>query len=116
MTKPIMILAISTIILVGDFIPLAEASVGWKGFLIDVGFGGSQVYEYWESVVIPQGEIRSGTLTIRCPNGDWLSQGASVGNSVDVSANPSVFAALRPDGFVSETITQSKVVGIEKEL
>ena len=53
MTNAITILAISTVILSVTFIPLAEASVGWNGFLREIGFGGPQVYEVSAVSLVP---------------------------------------------------------------
>jgi len=54
MTNTVLILGISIILVSVTFIPLAEAAVSWNGFLKQVGFGGTQVYEVSDTTVIPE--------------------------------------------------------------
>jgi len=66
MTNTITILAISTVLVSVTFIPLAEASVGWNGFLQEIGFGGSQIYEVSAVSVIPADESFGNEVQLRC--------------------------------------------------
>ena len=75
MTNTITILAILIIILSVTFIPLAEASVGWNGFLREIGFGGPQVYEVSEVSLVPVanpggGNHKGNQVQLRCLEGD----------------------------------------------
>jgi len=72
MTKTITILAISTIILSITFIPLAEGTAGWNGFLREIGFGGTQVYEVSGVSLIPAGTTVGSIAQLRCLDGDWF--------------------------------------------
>jgi len=88
MTNKITILAISTIILSVTFIPLAEASVGWNGFLQEIGFGGPQIYEVSAVSVIPAGELFGNQVQIRCLDGDRFLTGFP---TVTITIDPSTF-------------------------
>jgi len=73
MTNTITILAISTIILSVTFIPLAEGTAGWNGFLREIGFGGTQVYEVSGVSVILAGERDGDIVQLRCLDGDYFA-------------------------------------------
>jgi len=73
MTNTITILAISTIILSVTFIPLAEGTAGWNGFLREIGFGGTQVYEVSGVSVIPAGTNLGSEVQLRCLDGDYFA-------------------------------------------
>ena len=73
MTNTITILAISTIILSVTFIPLAEGAIGWNGFLREIGFGGTQVYEVSGVSVIPAGTTDGSEVQLRCLDGDYFA-------------------------------------------
>jgi len=87
MTNTITILAISTVLISVTFIPLAEASVGWNGFLRDIGFGGTQVYEVSGVSVIPALGTIGSVVQIRCLDGDWF---VSDEPAVVLTVDPSV--------------------------
>jgi len=72
MTNTVLILGISIILVSVAFIPLAEAAVSWNGFLKQVGFGGTQVYEVSGVAIIPEGQSFGSGVEIRCLDGDWM--------------------------------------------
>jgi len=70
MTNTITILALSTVLLSVTFIPLAEGAVGWNGFLQEIGFGGSQIYEISGVSIIPELTTIGSEVELRCLDGD----------------------------------------------
>ena len=73
MTNTITILAISTVLVSVTFIPLAEGTAGWNGFLREIGLGGTQVYEVYEVSVIPAGTVTGSEVQLRCLDGDYFA-------------------------------------------
>ena len=71
MYKKILILAITASFIISS-IPLAEASISWNGFLRDIGFGGSQIYEVSGVSVIPTSSVFGNEVQLRCLDGDWF--------------------------------------------
>jgi len=74
--KKILIFAITFSFIITS-IPLAEASVSWNGFLRDIGFGGSQIYEVSAVSLVPAanpggGNHEGNDVQLRCLDGDWL--------------------------------------------
>ena len=117
MNKKILILVIASPFIITS-IPLAEASIGWNGFLREIGFGGSQVYESSETTVFPIGTQSSPPVSIRCMDGDWM---------MNVGLNPSVeITSVDPEGqivtfsgsvnFIQESGPYPKTVGIDTTL
>jgi len=53
-------------------IQYAEGAVSWNGFLREIGFGGTQVYEVSEEGVLLQGELISEDIDILCLEGDIM--------------------------------------------
>jgi hypothetical protein len=83
MTKTITILAISTILVSVTFIPLAEGTAGWNGFLREIGLGGTQVYEVSGVSVMPAGTVTGSEVQLRCLDGDYFFS-----TSTDFVQNP----------------------------
>jgi len=108
MTNTITILAISTIILSVTFIPLAEASIGWNGFLREIGFTSSPIYEVSDTVTIDVGSRFSNTVSILCLQGDWLNVGTT-----EFVANPEVEIRDNVIIPVKEGERLSQIIGIE---
>jgi len=52
-------------------IQYAEGAVSWNGFLKEIGFGSSQVYEVIGKTTISAGETDGETITLLCDEGDW---------------------------------------------
>jgi len=97
-------------------VPIAEGEISWNGFLKQVGFGGTQVYEVSDTTVIPAGETISPEVLLLCLDGDWMFVGAGeVQTTVDIVTNPPLFVTgvsfmIKPD-LVSQPF--SKAVGTE---
>ena len=102
MDKKILILAITVSFIITS-IPFAEASVGWNGFLRDIGFGGTQIYEVSAVSVIPAGGAHGPEVTLLCSEGDWMNFGSPnfLAFSVDVVTNPSAVDAGKKINFQS---------------
>jgi len=98
------------------FLPLAEGAVSWNGFLKQVGFGGTQVYEVSDTTVIPAGETTSETLTMLCNDGDWMFMGIGpTQTTLDILTNPLVFIEGFGFNFITDPVDQPflKTVGTE---
>jgi len=50
----------------------AEGALGWNGFLKEIGFGGSQVYEISREAILRQGETATEEFRLFCLEGDTL--------------------------------------------
>jgi len=62
-------------------VPIAEGEISWNGFLKQVGFGGTQVYEVsGVSVIPPTDDIfdPGSPVEFRCLDGDWLLNGEPI--------------------------------------
>jgi len=69
-------------------VPIAEGEISWNGFLKEVGFGGTQVYEVSGESVIQIGFIEGDVIQLRCLEGDTFYDGVRnvrMSTSVDVS-------------------------------
>jgi hypothetical protein len=118
MTNTITILALSTVILSVTFIPLAEASIGWNGFLQEIGFGGPQIYEVTDSFVIPvETEEKDAVhfVSIRCLDGDWMYVGINPHDSSEISSPTPTGGALVFDNekFIRVDGSSSRIIGID---
>jgi len=67
----------------------AEGAVSWNGFLREVGFGGTQVYEVSDSILIPEGQTTRETITLLCLDGDWMDNT----DNINFVSSPPVFVA-----------------------
>jgi len=59
-----------TVLLGFTQVPIAEGEISWNGFLKQVGFNPSTVYEVTAVSVIPAGEIFGNKVEVRCLEGD----------------------------------------------
>ncbi len=92
----------------------AEGAVSWNGFLKQVGFAGTQVYEVSDTVIIEAADTDSPSMAASCLDGDWMFVGAGeVDTSVDVVVNPSVEIAGFAADLIRENKPFTKTTGIE---
>jgi len=116
--KKILILAITVSFIITS-VPFAEASVGWNGFLRDIGFGGTQVYEVSGVSVIPATETIGNVVKLRCLDGDWLSDGPPFSMTIDPSVDTTNIVLTSDAGVgIHETDPSkisffSKLIGVD---
>ena len=88
------LLPITLVLVVITFttVQYAEGEISWNGFLKQVGFGGTQVYEVSAVSVIPpvveSGDEVGSPVQLRCLDGDWfLKTDENPRHSVVLSTN-----------------------------
>ena len=88
--KVVLCFVIASVLLGFTQIPIqyAEGAVSWNGFLKQVGFGGTQVYEVSHEFVMSAGETRSEFITILCSEEDWMLTGDGLISPADLTQNP----------------------------
>jgi len=79
----------------------AEGAVSWNGFLKEIGFGGSQVYEVSASGILLEGE-QFIQVELFCLDGDWVNDDGNPEIGVRIEVDDALIFPL-PTGVQATT-------------